>query len=155
MVDVDMPIVGGAPRRPMVLVPQGYDMVVDIRFVNGLPTGPPGIPSFAFGCRPRQGALRQNQEPLELEESLWEKLQSVADQLFEWLNRSEANARLYFDNPAAGLAKAGLGFSVSELKALDRIHAAASRQLLVGPGVSIVGFTVAAGAPKCASEQEE
>lgn len=155
MVDVDVPVVGGAPRRLTVLVPQGYDMEVDIRFVNGLPTGPAGFPSLVFGCQPRQGALRQSKEPHELEESLWEKVQSVADQLFEWLNRSEANARLYFVNPASALAKAGLGLSVSELKTLDRVHSAASKQLLVGPGVGIVGFAAAAGTPKCASEQEE
>lgn len=155
MVDSEVRVVGGVvPRRPVIRMPQGFDMDLDIRFVGDLPTGPV-IPSFAIGCQPRQGAVRQNQEPLELTEKLWEKLLIAVDQLFEWLNRSESNARLYFDNPAAGLAKAGVGLSVSELKTLDRIHAAASKQLLVGPGVRIVGFTVAAGSPACDAEQGE
>ncbi len=122
-------------------VPQGYETNVNIRLVPGRDID---IKTVLRGCQSRKGAPRREAEPLNLPPDLRVKLKNADKTVVAWLAQDEANTLLFTANPAKALVKAGVDLSRSEQKTIERTHQEVREATVVGPGVKVSEFTVAA-----------
>lgn len=122
-------------------VPQGYDTNINIRLVPGRDIQ---LTPHRFGCRPRQGAPRRDAEPVDLPESLGDKLKDANKKVIDWLALDPANAQLFLAKPVEALVKAGVELSRAEQKALTRTHRAVAEASVVAPGVKVASLSASA-----------
>lgn len=112
-------------------IPQGYDARIRVRFVRARDIG---AMTLDPGCSPRQGVPGPATELLP---GIVTKLQKSDQQVVAWLAKDAANARRFLEHPVAALQEAGIELDRSELKALERSHAAVREASVVPPGVTL------------------
>jgi len=122
-------------------VPQGYETNINVRLVPG---GDVEITPSPKVCRPREGALRRDAEPLALPPDLIEKLKKADKAVVAWLAQDEANAAQFIARPAEALVKAGVDLTRADQKAIDRARSEVGEATVVGPGVKVASFTAVA-----------
>jgi hypothetical protein len=122
-------------------VPQGYETNINVRLVPGRDLD---VTTILKRCRPRRGAPRRDAEPLDLPPDLIDKLKNADKVVIAWLAQDEANSRLFMAQPAEALLKAGVNLTRADQKAIERTHREVREAMVVGPGVKVTEFTVAA-----------
>lgn len=122
-------------------VPQGYETNINVRLVPGRDVDITTVPTR---CQPRKGAPRREAEPLDLPPDLIDKLKHADKAVVAWLAQDEANAKLFMARPAEALLKAGVNLTRADQKAIERTHREVREATVVGPGVNVTEFTVAA-----------
>jgi hypothetical protein len=112
-------------------IPQGFDARIKVRFVHARDIG---VMTLDPGCSPRQGVPGPATVLLP---GLVAKLQKADQQVITWLAKDSANAKRFLEQPVAALREAGIELDRSELKALERAHAAVREASVVPPGVTL------------------
>jgi hypothetical protein len=126
-------------NEPVVAaIPQGYEARINVRFVKARDIG---TLIADPGCTPRLGVPGPASELLP---GLVTKLQKADQQVVAWLAKDPANAKRFLEAPVAALQEAGIELDRSELKALDRSHAAVRETTVVPPGVTLDRLNVTA-----------
>ena len=112
------------------------DAVIRIRLIPGRDVALPNPDPCGFGqVKPGVSSLSP---------ALIDKLKASDKQVTSWLAKSSENARLFFADPVAALAKAGVELDRSENKAIVRAHANASQEAVVMPGVRLTEVAITA-----------
>ncbi len=112
------------------------DAAIRIRLIPGRDIALPNPDPCGFGhTKPDLSSLSP---------ALIDKLKASDKQVTAWLAKSNENARLFFSDPVAALAKAGVELERGDAKAIARAHANASNQAVVMPGVRLSEVVISA-----------
>lgn len=131
MSDAPRPSPGDGPVRIVTHEAYTLNVTVNILPARDIPIG------LKIGCRPRQGARREDKDPIALPEGTRTWLLGVNKQLSEWLAQDESHQHAFLADPVAALTKAGVKVEREHAKALARVRERIGTEAAVTPGLQL------------------